>query len=111
MFLLLTWLFGAILIAAAGERVILNANILVMYSSDGELAFISDTFTVAKRWQQHLAERLRNDVTWPFNATVELFDVHSSFTVTTNYLEERMNDKNLPPVTALIGAEVCCTFI
>ena len=60
---------------------------------------------MGKYWAKHLSERLQNDPTWPFNATVEFFDAKSDVKTTIAYLEKRVNDKSLPSVTGIIGPE------
>ena len=83
----------------------INVNILVLYSGSGSLAFISDTITIAKYWEKHLADSLSSDPTWPFNATIEFIDVQSDPDITTKRLLDRINNRKLANVTAIIGPE------
>jgi len=82
-----------------------NVNILVLYSLEGNLAFISDTFTIAQHWRQYLKNKFLYDSSWKFNSTVECVDVKSDPILLKTFLRQRLNNENLPNVTAIIGPE------
>ena len=80
-----------------------KANILVMYSGSGYYLNASDTYFIARYWEQHLQQKLQSDPSWPFNASFEFYDVQSDPNIVTAYLTKRM--QMLPNVTAIIGPE------
>ena len=83
----------------------LKANIMMMYSSNGSVAFISDQYTLGAKWRQLLDHKVLSVPTWPFEAIIELYDCYSDPVLTTHYLSSRIHDRTKPPVTAIIGAE------
>jgi len=82
-----------------------KVNILVLYSGEGNLAFISDTITIAQHWSQYLKNKFLVDSSWKFNSTIECINVKSDPVLTDYFLRERLNNINLPNVTAIIGPE------
>ena len=48
---------------------------------------------------------VKSSPSWPFNATIECFDTQSNATLVTSYMENRLRDKKLPKVSAIIGPE------
>ena len=99
-----TSLFSYATIGFLDASALPKVNIVVMSSRSGSLAFISDTYTVALHWQRHLLDKLL-DPSWPFNATLEYYDVKSDPFLTKKYLLDRLNNKTLPNVTVIIGPE------
>ncbi len=86
-----------------------KANIMVLYSGDGALWGIADGLTINKHWEKVLKAKVDSDPTWPFDATLEFYDVHSSDVFTDQFLKWRFANASLglkPPVTAIMGAEV-----
>ena len=81
-----------------------KVNIVIMYSLSGDVAFISDTETLALYWQKLLIDKLR-DPSWPFDATLELYDVKSDPDLTTKYLLNRIHNKSMPNVTVIVSPE------
>lgn len=95
-------------------KVLAKANVMVLYSGDGALWGIADGLTINKHWEEVLKKKVATDPTWPFDATLEFYDVHSSDVLTDQYLKWRFANASLglmPPVTAIMGAEVRITFI
>ena len=91
-----------------------KAHIMVLYSGDGALWGIADGLTINKHWQKVLQRKVDTDPTWPFNATLEFYDVHSSNVLTEQYLKWRFENATRglkPPVTAIMGAEVSTPLI
>ena len=97
-----TLIFLSVLPGYATDR--LNANVVVMFSLSGDLAFISDTLTIAKYWQEQLNRKLL-DSSWPLDVKLEYYDVKSNPNLTTILLENRIQNSSLPEVTAIIGPE------
>ena len=106
-------LFIALLLTSAAAVTMKNvvrmkAHVMVMYSGSGSFWGISDTYTVAKKWQSLLQEKVRTDPTWPFDASLEFYDVKSDMMLTTNILTWRFGNASaglMPPVTAIFGPE------
>ena len=82
-----------------------QANILILYSGEGIYANQSDTLMVGSFWYKHLLQKQLNDRTWPFNSTVEFFDVQSNQGILTSFLNARLRNIHLPNVTVIIGPE------
>jgi len=85
-----------------------EVRIVYLYQGSGRAVVSSlslETKLFINKWQDHLDERLRNDPTWPFNATVELLDTQSSVQYTNNLLYQRVYNSSLPPVTVVGGPE------
>jgi len=83
----------------------IRTNIMLMYSSKGAVAFISDQYTLGKHWQRLLDDKVRSDPEWPFQATIEFYDCASDPILCAYYLSSRLTNVSLPPVTAIIGGE------
>ena len=63
---------------------------------------------MAKKWQSLLQEKVNTDPTWPFDASLEFYDVQSDITLTTNMLTWRFGNSTaglMPPVTAIYAPE------
>ena len=63
---------------------------------------------MAKKWQSLLQEKVNTDPTWPFDASLEFYDVESDMTVTENMLTWRFGNASaglMPPVTAIFAPE------
>ena len=63
---------------------------------------------MAKKWQSLLQEKVDTDPTWPFDASLEFYDVQSDITLTTNMLTWRFGNATaglMPPVTAIYAPE------
>ena len=82
-----------------------KANIMLMYSSKGAVAFISDQYTLGLHWQKLLNNKVLHDPTWPLQTTIEFYDCASDPVLCTSYLSSRLTNASLPPVTAIIGGE------
>lgn len=83
----------------------IKINVAIMYSLSGDLAFISDTLTIAKFWQYNLLLKLQNDYSWPLDVSLEYYDVKSDPNVTVMFLEERIRNTSLGNLSAIIGPE------
>ena len=83
----------------------LNVTIIVMYSGHGIYANVSDTLFIGNYWLQHLHDKVNSDSSWPFRANVEFFDTLSDASRATAYIINRLANKNLQNVTAIIGPE------
>ena len=83
-----------------------SVNIVVMYSGCCGLESISDTYTIAKYWENHLVKKYQTDPNWPFMAQIEYMDVMSDADNVKNFLTARIHNKSLPNVTAIIGPEI-----
>ena len=82
-----------------------TACILIMYSGQGIFANQTDALLLGKYWEKHLIEKQNLDSSWPFNATVEYFDIQSNPTRATSYLLQRLTNRNLPNVSVILGPE------
>ena len=82
-----------------------RVSILVMFSGDGYLSFISDTHRISKHWETHLLERSHSVSSWPFDASIEYCNVHSDPDITRTLLEARLHNKSMPNVSVIIGPE------
>ena len=82
-----------------------RACILIMYSGQGAFANQSDALMLGKYWEKHLVEKQNLDSSWPFNATVEYYDVQSNPTRATSFLLQRLTNRNLPNVSVILGPE------
>ena len=63
---------------------------------------------MAKKWQSLLQEKVNTDPTWPFDASLEFYDVKSDMTLTAKLLTWRFGNVTAglkPPVTAIFAPE------
>jgi len=80
-----------------------GANIVVFYSSTGVYSNVADPYFLGTFWQANLWNKLANDPNWPFNATLEYFDLKSDTALVSNFCNARFVSNKLPNVTAVIG--------
>eukprot|EP01041_Mallomonas_annulata_P007468 gene7468-15283_t len=64
-----------------------------------------DSKFLITQWDKHLKEKLATDPSWPFNATLEVYDTKSDPSYTAKILKARYSNSSLPPVTVLYGPE------
>ena len=89
----------------AASRNRANACILILYSGQGVYANQTDALMLGKFWEKHLIMKQNLDPSWPFNASVEFFDVQSNPSRASNYVLNRLSNKNLPNVSVILGPE------
>ena len=82
-----------------------NANILILYSGQGIYANQSDALMIAKYWEKHLIQKQNLDSSWPFNASIEYYDVQSNPSRATSFLLQRLTNRNLPNISVILGPE------
>lgn len=82
---------------------VVNVTILAMWSSRGIYSFGYGPDILINYWVQHLNNKFKNDITWPFRANVELIDYVSNVSYCKDFLIKRLN--NYPKVTAILAPE------
>jgi hypothetical protein len=78
-------------------------HIMIIYSTQGNWANISDYPTLVPHWENHLRNKLKTDLDWPFSVVLESWDVKSNFTYIKEIMQERLSSTILPGITAIIG--------
>eukprot|EP01041_Mallomonas_annulata_P017575 gene17575-36108_t len=79
---------------------------LSQQSGPGVAASVTIEFPLlVKQWNKHLNEKLATDPSWPFNATIEVYDTKSNPVYTAKLLKNRYSNSSLPPITVLYGPE------
>ena len=79
-----------------------TANVVVFYSSSGNLANASDSLFLGQYW----ASQLRRKSTipgWPVNVTVEFLDAKSSSSRVSSLLTARISNRNLSDITTILA--------
>jgi hypothetical protein len=71
-------------------------HIMVLFSTQGSYANVSDYRTVFPHWQQYVNDKYDNDVTWPFNISLEHTDVQSNISFINIIMEQRLSSTTLP---------------
>ena len=104
-------LFNVVLIAlfscfivhsSAGGQ--LNITVLAMYSLEGDLAFLFQITAMLQLWQSHLFDKAQSDKSFPI-ISVEFIDARSDPIFSRDVFNDRINNRSLPNVTAVLGPE------
>ena len=83
-----------------------NVTILALWASEGDFDYAMYTDLLVNSWSAHLSERELNDPTWPFHATVELYDYRSDAALLEEKLMTRLNSsRSQPPVGVVLAPE------
>jgi len=91
----------AVLLSSGSQ---LNATVLAMYSLEGDLAFLAQILALVQLWQSHLLEKASSDKSFPF-ISVEFIDARSDPEYSRQAFIDRVNNRSLPNVTAVLGPE------
>lgn len=78
-------------------------HIMLLFSTQGSYANVSDYRTVFPHWQQYVNDKYNNDVTWPFHISLEHTDVQSNISFISSIMEQRLSSTTLP------GNMIFCT--
>jgi len=83
-----------------------NLHVLILYSLEGNYANYTDLRFIAPYWQQHVITKVEEYSPmklWPFNLTLEYFDIKSDCKLIDELLTKRYSDMSLPEITAIIA--------
>jgi hypothetical protein len=73
-------------------------HIMVLFSTQGSYANVSDYRTVFPRWQQYVNDKYITDKSWPFNISLEHTDVQSNISFINSVMEKRLSSTTLPGI-------------
>ena len=78
-------------------------HVMVLYSSIGGYANYTDLKFLAPHWQTHVKTMIKQHPTWPFDVSIEIYDIQSNCTMIKSIMESRFLDKSKPPITAIVA--------
>ena len=80
-----------------------NTHVMFLYSSIGGYANYTDLKFLAPYWQTHIKSMIQQHPTWPFDVSIEIYDIQSNCTLIKSIMETRILDKSKPPITVIVA--------
>jgi hypothetical protein len=78
-------------------------HVMALWSSQGSYGNLSDYQTLVPAWENYVNDKFKNDHSWPFNISLESFDVLTNTTLVELVMEKRLTDTTLPEITVIVG--------
>lgn len=85
-----------------------HVNVMVLYSSIGKLANMTNIRQLAPIWELHMNNKSIYDSKWPFDISVETFEIATDCEVISTVMLTRLNDRTQPNITAIVAEGDYC---
>lgn len=85
-----------------------HINVMVLYSSIGKLANMTNIQQLAPIWELHMNNKSIYDSKWPFDISVETFEIATDCEVISTVMLARLNDRTQPNITAIVAEGDYC---
>jgi hypothetical protein len=87
----------------AGDARHPTIHIMALWSSQGANGNLSDYQTLMPHWENYVNNKFKHDHSWPFNISLESYDVLTDPALVKSIMERRLNDRTLPNITVIVG--------